>query len=201
LSLYWPGIDNDINNVIHSCKRCQDSLPSNCKETMVSKPKPSQPFQQIAADFCSYGRYQFLIIVDCSTDWPEIVTMQSNTSTQYLVQALMDSFCHTAIPDVVWSDGGPQFTSKHFSDFTTQLGFEHRTSSLHYPQSNGKIEATVKSMKKIIASSWGNRSVNVNSMCQELLQYRNTPSCKDGESPAQKLFGRPIQDIPPLLCC
>ena len=27
-----------------------------------------------------------------------------------------------------------------------------------------------------------------------LLQYRNTPSNKDGLSPAQKLFGQPIQD-------
>jgi len=93
LSLYWPGIENDIDNVIQSCKRHQDSLPSNCKEPMVSKPKPSRPFQQIAIDFCSYGGHQFLIIVDCFTDWPEIVPMRTNTSTQCLVQALTDSFC------------------------------------------------------------------------------------------------------------
>jgi len=152
---------------------------------------------QIAIDFCSYGGHQFLIIVDCFTDWPEIVSLRTNTSTQHLVQALTGSFCRTAVPDVVWSDGGLQFTSRHFSDSATQWGFEHRTSSPHYPQSNGKIEATVKSMKKIIASSCGNRSVNVNSMCRVLLQYRNTPSCKDGQSPAQKLFGRPIQDTLP----
>lgn len=30
-----------------------------------------------------------------------------------------------------------------------------------------------------------------------LLQYRNTPSRKDGLSPAQKLFGHPIQDTLP----
>ena len=29
------------------------------------------------------------------------------------------------------------------------------------------------------------------------MQYRNTPSCKDGLSPAQKLYGRPIQDTLP----
>ena len=164
---------------------------------MVSKPKPSRPFQQIAVDFCSYGRHQFLIIVDCFTDWPEIIPMRKNTSTQYLVQALTELFCQTAIPDVVWSDGGPQFTSKHFSDFATQWGFEHKTPSPHYPQSNGKIEATVKSMKKIIALCWGNRSMNVNIMCRALLQYWNTLSRKDGQSPAQKLFGRPIQNTLP----
>ena len=122
--------------------------------------------------------------------------MRKNTFTQYLVQALTVLFCRTAVPDMVWSDGGPQFTSKHFSDFATQWGFEHKTSSPHYPQSNGKIEATVKSMKNI-ASCWGNRSENVNIMYRALLQYRNTPSRKDGQSPAQKLFGRPIQDTLP----
>ena len=146
-------------------------LFSHVKDARISKPKPSRPFQQIAVDFCSYGRHQFLIIVDCFTDWPEIIPMRKNTSTQYLVQALTELFCQTAIPDVVWSDGGPQFTSKHFSDFATQWGFEHKTPSPHYPQSNGKIEATVKSMKKIIALCWGNRSMNVNIMCRALLQY------------------------------
>ena len=31
LSIYWPGIDNDIDNVVLSCKMCQDRLPSNNK--------------------------------------------------------------------------------------------------------------------------------------------------------------------------
>ena len=33
--------------------------------------------------------------------------------------------------------------------------------------------------------------------CRALLQYRNTPSRKDGISPAQKLYGHPVQDILP----
>ena len=94
-------------------------------------------------------------------------------------------------------DGEPQFTSNHFSDFATQWGFKHKISSPHYPHSNGKIEATVKSIKKIISSSWGNRSVYFNILCRALLQYRNTPSHKDGQSPAQKLFGRSLQDTLP----
>ena len=43
--------------------------------------------------------------------------------------------------------------------------------------------------------------MNFSALCQALLQYRNTPSRKDGQSPAQKLFGRPIQDTLPAHCC
>jgi len=31
-------------------------------------------------------------------------------------------------------------------------------------------------------------------LCKALLQYHNTPSAHDGLSPAQKLFGHPVQD-------
>jgi len=51
-------------------------------------------------------------------------------------------------------EGGVQFTSQAFSIFANQWGFTHETSSPRYPQNNRKVEATVKSMKKILAASW-----------------------------------------------
>ena len=197
LTVYWPGIDNDIDNTILSCQLCQDYLPSNPKEPLIQKPRPQRPFQEIAVDYCSYGGQQFLIIVDCFTDWPEIIPMGQNTQTHHLIMMLRQTFCRTAVPDILWSDGGPQFTSTLFNNFAAQWGFKHQTSSPRYPQSNGKIEATVKSMKKLLAASWDHRQLNEEKLCGALLQYRNTPSRKDGLSPAQKLFGHPIQDTLP----
>jgi len=107
---------------------------------------------------------------------------------------LRQAFCRTAIPDVLWSDGGPQFTSHQFNQFAQKWGFRHNTSSPHYPQSNGKIESTVK---KIIYTAWNSRSLDHNKFCRALLQYRNTPSRKDWLSPAQKLYGHPVQDTLP----
>ena len=52
-------------------------------------------------------------------------------------------------------------------------------------------------MKKILAASWDHRHLNEDQLCCALLQYRNTPSRKDGTYPAQKLFGHPIQDSIP----
>ena len=75
--------------------------------------------------------------------------MGSNATTRHLVSALCSTFCRTAIPDTLWSDGWPQFTSKEFNAFATQWGFTHQMSSPTYPQSNGKVEATVRLMKKI----------------------------------------------------
>ena len=114
--------------------------------------------------------------------------MGHNTTSSHLVRVLRQCFCRTAVPDILWSDGGPQFTSKCFHDFSRQWGFIHKVSSPYYPQSNGKVEAMVKSMKKLIATSWNKRSLNEDALCRALLQYRNTPSRKDGLSLAQKLL-------------
>ncbi len=197
LIVYWPGINNDIENTIRSCKQCQDHLPSQSKEPIITKPRPSRPFQEIAVDFCSYAGQDFLITVDCYTDWPDIIHMRNNTTTPQLTATLLKAFCRTGAPDVVWSDQGPQFTAKLFKDFSKEWGFQHITSSPMYPQSNGKAEATVKAMKKIIRAAWRRNSLDERALTRALLQYRNTPSQRDRLSPAQKLFGQPIQDTLP----
>ena len=52
-------------------------------------------------------------------------------------------------------------------------------------------------MKKIIQSAWCGWSLDENKLARALLQYRNTPSHKDGLAPAQKLYGQLIQDTLP----
>jgi len=44
---------------------------------------------------------------------------------------------------------------------------------------------------------WYCRVFEDEKFCRSLLQYRNTSSCRDGLSPAQKLFGYSVQDILP----
>ena len=150
LIIFWPGINNNIENVVLSCKQCQDNLPSHPKEPLITKPRPPRPFQEIAVDFCSHAGHDFLTVVDCHTGWPDIIHMGRDTTATKLNKTLLGIFCRTGVPDAVWSDEGPQFTFKPFKDFSTEWGFHHYTSSPRYPQSNGKAESTVKSMKKII---------------------------------------------------
>lgn len=103
LSVYWPSIDNDIDNIILACQKYQDHLPSNTKEPLIQKPTPGRTFQKIAVDLYSYAGYDYLVIVDYYTDWPSIISMEHDTMAPQLITALKHSFCHTAIPDVLWS--------------------------------------------------------------------------------------------------
>ena len=115
--------------------------------------------------------------------------MSQNTQTHHLITALRQTFCHTAVADVLWSDGGPQFTSSLFIyQLCSTVMLHAPTSSPRYLQSNGKIEATMKSMKKLLTASWDHRHLNGDKLCCAMLQYHNTPSCKDGLSMAKNVW-------------
>ena len=48
------------------------------------------------------------------------------------------------------TDNGAPITAEEFRKFAQKYDFEHVTSSPHYPRSNGKVEAAVKSAKRML---------------------------------------------------
>ena len=89
------------------------------------------------------------------------------------------------IPDTMVTDNGPQFTSAEFAVFAKTWMFEHVTSSPRYPQSNGKAENAVKTVKRLFTKC----KESGQSEYLALLDWRNTPSEGFGSSPAQRLMG------------
>ena len=115
--------------------------------------------------------------------------------------ALRDTFRDTAVPTVLYSDGGPQFASRFTQEgvLLREWGVRSVISSPHYPQSNGHAEISVKAMKKLIINCWDTRTWNVDmdKWAKGLLQWRNTPRIP-GQSPAQVVFGHPARDTLPI---
>ena len=130
--------------------------------------------------------------------------MAHGTTTSQLIAALCQSFCCTTITDIVWSNGRPQFTFKAFHEFAKQWGFSHRISTPHYPQSNGKIKATVKSMKNhpcVIEwkiSQWWQILSSTAAVQQYALSHRWTVSLtKSSMDTLSQTYYQPIADHSP----
>ena len=66
-------------------------------------------------------------------------------------------FCMAVVPDVIWSDGDPLFTSQEFTTFRQQWGIASGLSTPHYLQLNGHAEASVKLTKKLLRKCWNNQ--------------------------------------------
>ena len=80
-------------------------------------------------------------------------------------------------------------------EFLKTWGIDSRLSSVGYAQSNGRAEAGVKTMKRILTDNVSkDGSLNNNKVLAALLQYRNTPLPDVNLSPAQILFHRQLKD-------
>ena len=74
-----------------------------------------------------------------------------------------------------------------------------RLTSAYYPQSNGRAEVTVKSLKRLLMRNTGPKgTINTDKIAKALLQHRNTPLRGVNKSPAQLALGRDLRDSLPL---
>ncbi|KAI5085947.1 hypothetical protein C0J45_23536, partial [Silurus meridionalis] len=77
----------------------------------------------------------------------------SSTTAEAVIEHFKSVFARHGIPEVVRSDNGPQFASECFRAFARGWGFDHVTSSPHFPQSNGEAERAVRTIKNLLKKS------------------------------------------------
>ena len=108
----------------------------------------------VATDLFEIKIAKYLLLVDYYSRFPVLRKLGSTTS-KVLVQEMKAVFAELGVPDVIVSDGGPQYTSAEFKDFMKQWQIEHRVSSPRNPQSNGMAERCVQTIKTSLIKSMG----------------------------------------------
>uniref|UniRef100_A0A4W5KKQ3 Integrase catalytic domain-containing protein n=1 Tax=Hucho hucho TaxID=62062 RepID=A0A4W5KKQ3_9TELE len=97
----------------------------------------------------------------------------STCTSKTVIRKLKTHFARYGIPDILYSDNGPQYSSDEFRSF-------------RYPQSNGKVESAVKTAKRLMAKA---KRAGADPYLA-MLDHRNTPSQGTDSSPAMMLMGR-----------
>ena len=195
--VWWPGISADITNTVRSCRMCQERLPSHQREPLMTDPRPTRVFEEVAADIFSHAGRSFLAYVDRLSGWPVVHVFPSgDTTARQVIRALRQNFVMLGVPVTLRSDGGPQFSGRHFMDFMRRWGVNHKMSSPHFPQSNGLAEAAVKSLKRLVAKTTIGGNIDDEKFDRGLLELRNCPR-QDGRSPAQVVLGHPLRSCVP----
>lgn len=194
-TVFWPGIDADITSTVRACESCQVLQPSQQQEPLLNDDHPSRPFESVSADFFTVAGKSFLVIADRLSGWPVVVPCADTTASR-TVRMFCKYFREVGVPLRLRTDGGPQFTSADFRDFTERWGVHHVITSPHYPQSNGHAEAAVKSVKYLILKTAPSGNIDTEDFDRGLLELRNTPT-HTGQSPAQILYGRPLRSCVP----
>ena len=195
-TVYWPGMNASIRNFRECCIACRTVAPSLPQEPLMPSPQPEWPFQAICMDFLETLNHSYLACADRYSGW--LIVYKITPDTRALKSACRAIFSTYGAPEELSSDGGTMFTSHDFQAFLQDWGVEHRLSSAHYPQSNGRAELAVKTAKRILMGNTGpSGNLDNDKFARAIMEYRNTPLPDGGPSPAQLLLHRQIRDFLP----
>lgn len=190
--VYWPGMTEQIRTAISKCDVCRAMDTKQQKETLHSHEVPSRPWAKVGTDLFTHNNIDYLLTVDYYSNFWEVDHLP-DTKSSTVIRKLKAHFARQGIPDVVVSDNGPQYSSHEFDRFSQLWGFQHRTSSPGYPQSNGKAESAVKTAKRLMMKA----KVAGEDPYLAMLDHRNTPFKGLDTSPAQRLMCRRTRTLLP----
>ena len=183
---------SEIKDYIAKCTVCATYQREQPKEPLISHQIPTRPWETVGCDIFHFEDKSYLCTVDYYSSYFEIDTLTNKTASQ-LIHILKKHFSRHGIPNKLVSDNGPPFNSYEFEQFTMSYEIEHVTSSPHYPQSNGKVENTIKVAKNLLKKSKTAKT----DIYLALLEWRNTPSEGLESSPSQRMFGQRTRTLIP----
>ncbi|XP_065318403.1 uncharacterized protein LOC135926443 [Gordionus sp. m RMFG-2023] len=129
----------DWYNLFQEFKNTQPSLTSSQEKSL---------WHQVHIDNAGpYQNHYWLVVIDASSHWPEIVPMTS-TTTESTIKILRNIFARFGFTKIIVSDNGPQFSSKDFNNFHKKNGIQLVHGSPYHPQTNGITERLVRTFKQ-----------------------------------------------------
>jgi len=190
---YWPGIDSDIEKLVKSCEQCAHYQKPPAKVPIHHWDEPENNFDRIHIDFAGprHG-YQFLVVVDAKSKWPEVRIFPNAPTTESTIAALQDIFYMHGYPKTIVSDNASLFTSDKFRSYCQQHGIFQIFTAPGHPATNGLAERYVQTLK-LKLNKMEKEKLPIRFLVQQiLLQFRATPLL-DGSTPAEKYLHRPLR--------
>lgn len=193
-SVYWPGMNNDIFNLVSSCEICLKHSNSNPKMELMPHEIISIPWYKVGSDIFEYKKKKYILVVDYFSKFIEVEMLPNGYSSTQVVTRLKSIFSRHGIPQVFMSDNGPPYNSQEFSRFCQLWGIKHTTSSPYLPRSNGLAERSVQIIKKILIKCEEDKS----DPYIALLNHRSARK-EDLPSPSELLMSRQLRTKIPTM--
>ena len=131
--VWFPGIDCQIETLVHNCLACQATLPkARPFEPLQTGQMPNHPWTHLAADF--YGPVSntyLLVVVDEHSRYP-FVEFCASTSADAVIPILDKLFAMLGTPQVLKTDNGPPWCSHRMVQFADHLGFTHQRTTPYW---------------------------------------------------------------------
>lgn len=129
--------------------------------------------------------HTYIAFADRLSGWLEMEHLSGDATSARLITIFRRWFRHFGIPEELSCDGGTNLTSQESRGFFNTWRVRLRISSTHYTQSNGRAEAAVKCVKRLLRGNTAqNGSLDTHAAARAIMQYINTPQQGSEASPA-----------------
>jgi hypothetical protein len=158
VGFYWPSVFKDSYATVRKCISCQQFSGKMKRSAMPLQPiYVEQPFTQWGLDVIgpinpksSKGNIYILTATDYFTKWKEAVALK-RVDSEELIKFLKDNILSRfGVPEKFITDNGSIFIGSKFTEFCGEYGIVMGQSSNYYPQGNGLVESTNKTLIHIL---------------------------------------------------
>jgi len=189
-SLIWyPGLDNDITNLVKACSSCQVNQARPPKSNL-NWSLPSRVWGRVHIDHLFIENKTCLIAVDALSKYIECEVV-SSTSVSDTIEALKQMFSRQGLCDLIVSDNASCFTAEKFREFLRLNDIDHITPPPYSPASNGQAERGVRVIKDLLKKCTDQDSFK-SRLAKALLYYRSTPHSVTQIAPSVSLNNRKL---------
>jgi hypothetical protein len=119
MSVYWPGINAQIEDLVSSCSLCITYRNKQQKETLIQPTVPNAPWTKVASDLFSLYGHDYVIVTDYFSKYIEIKRLTDKSSAT-VVNKIKKIFTRHGIPKELCSDNGPEYTAACFKQFVKE---------------------------------------------------------------------------------
>ena len=142
---YWPGMQRDIDEYIHSRCRCiKQRKPNRNQQAPLQNILTSEPLELLTVDFLHLekgsGGYEYiLVVVDHFSKFAQAYPTR-NKNTLTVAKHYDDFILRFGIPNQLLSDQGGEFESKIIHGISKLMGVKKIRTTPYHPQTNGLCE-------------------------------------------------------------
>ena len=154
---FWFNAYRDVVIHVRKCIACNQRNLRQQRAPLGSLPRPSAPFQIIAADLIgpypesALGNKYILSIVDLYSGWPEAFAIPDKEADTVADVLIREIFPRHSCVDKILTDQGTEFCSAVMKYMTSKLFIHKIRTSPYHPAGNGRVERQNAVLNNIIA--------------------------------------------------
>ena len=124
-SLWWPSMNNQLQQFIATCEVFKAFQTKNQKEALMSHEIPYRPWSEVGSNIFEWRRQHYLVLVDCYSGWIEFDLMRNQTAAE-IINLMQKQFARWGIPEEIVTDSGTNYDSIEFSKFCKRKNIKQK---------------------------------------------------------------------------